>query len=314
MQKCRMRLLLVGNEIVCLCLSRLLWENAIDPSQSATRGEAHATPSPPTSTHPRTPAVHLETYLPFARTYQPPAPPPPLSRRPVRDYLQLIRRADFNAIRLPFSAHALTAAQQPPLCAAQWDMEAFNKRYTRRSYLSMLQLFVQDAAEAGLLVMLDLHHLVENAGNLPNDGRLSSHNGHQAMESAWRQIASEMCDHEAYWNFFAADLRNEPHAAYWGPAGPNPDVYKPGERWDEFAATLGNAIHSLCPRLLIVVEGVGHCMSAPQGEQGCHNPSAVNQMFRDNVFTWWGENLQGATQFPVRLQRPNKVWRKHARG
>ena len=46
----------------------------------------------------------------------------------------------------------------------QWDMEAFNKPYTKLSYTETLQTFVEDAAEYGLLVMLDLHHLVENAG------------------------------------------------------------------------------------------------------------------------------------------------------
>ena len=35
-----------------------------------------------------------------------------MRNRPVADYLQLIKKADFNAIRLPFAAHALLSRRR----------------------------------------------------------------------------------------------------------------------------------------------------------------------------------------------------------
>jgi len=233
-----------------------------------------------------------------------------MRNRPVADYLKLIKRADFNAIRLPFAAHALLSNTQPPLCASQWDMQAFNRRYTKLSYVEMLKTFVADAADEGLLVMLDLHFLVENPGTLPNDGSLTAHDGHRTMERAWSILATELCDPKRFWNFFAADLRNEPHKAYWGApltGSEYKNVYLAGNRWDTYAAMLGNMIHQKCPRLLIAVEGVGHCLT-PSGDVDCKTPSVTyHQNFKEGVATWWGENLQGVHRYPVKLNRPNKV-------
>lgn len=82
----------------------------------------------------------------------------------------------------------------------------------------------------------------------------------------------------------------------------DPD-YPYEERWDRLATDLGNKVHRECPRWLIVVEGVGHCMK--QTTSGCTHPSAPGQ--DTSVPTWWGENLQGVEEFPVNLNYPHKV-------
>ena len=79
--------------------------------------------------------------------------------------------------------------------------------------------------------------------------------------------------------------------------------YPWGERWDLLARELGNRVHQQCPRWLIVVEGVGHCMK--EGEHGCDKPSASGQDI--SVSTWWGENLQAVDDYPVDLEFPQKV-------
>ena len=75
------------------------------------------------------------------------------------------------------------------------------------------------------------------------------------------------------------------------------------ERWDLLAKELGDRVHQQCPRWLIVVEGVGHCMK--EGSHGCDKPSASGQ--DTSVPTWWGENLQAADDFPVHLDYPQKI-------
>ena len=80
-------------------------------------------------------------------------------------------------------------------------------------------------------------------------------------------------------------------------------VYPWHERWDTLAKQLGDRVHVECPRWLIVVEGVGHCMG--ESDQDCSHPSAAGQDM--GTPTWWGENLQAVDEYPVRLEYPNKV-------
>jgi len=84
-------------------------------------------------------------------------------------------------------------------------------------------------------------------------------------------------------------------------AGP---AYSPDERWDTLATEVGEAVHQICPRWALVVEGVGHC--ADDEAAGCHALAAVGQ--DTSLATWWGENLQAAGRLPVRVPHaPNKV-------
>lgn len=79
----------------------------------------------------------------------------------------------------------------------------------------------------------------------------------------------------------AADLHNEPHgSSTWGNSNPNTD-------WNKAAERCGNAILSVAPNWLIIVEGIEHI---------------------NNDWYWWGGNLAGATSgLLVSLSVPNKV-------
>ena len=92
---------------------------------------------------------------------------------------------------------------------------------------------------------------------------------------------------------------------HWGKAQTaDSDAYNPSERWDTFAAELGELVHRRCPRWVVVVEGVGHCAKAQTGE--CTTPAAMGQNMR--LSTWWGENLQAAAALPVVIpQAPKKL-------
>jgi endoglucanase len=86
-----------------------------------------------------------------------------------------------------------------------------------------------------------------------------------------------------------ADLHNEPHSiqggggACWGCGDPKFD-------WRLAAEKAGNAVLAANPDWLIIVEGID-CVSGT-GDPQCG---------------WWGGNLSGAAQFPVRLSVPNKL-------
>jgi len=77
-----------------------------------------------------------------------------------------------------------------------------------------------------------------------------------------------------------ADLHNEPHSrATWGDGNPQTD-------WRLAAERAGNAILAVNPDWLMFVQGVQRV---------------------GNDWYWWGGNLIGARDFPVRLAAPNKL-------
>ena len=136
-----------------------------------------------------------------------------LEKHDARDFLKLMSETmGFNALRIPFSADALVSALQPPLCSEDRMLAGHNPRYRKLSYIEQLALLIRDAGDVGMLVMLDLHRLHEGRKGKPS-GSLAEL---ELMERAWEVVGRELCDADKYWNFFAADLRNEPYAAHWG--------------------------------------------------------------------------------------------------
>ncbi|NEO85707.1 MAG: cellulase family glycosylhydrolase [Spirulina sp. SIO3F2] len=84
-------------------------------------------------------------------------------------------------------------------------------------------------------------------------------------------------------NVIGADLKNEPHGpASWGTGDRKTD-------WRLAAERAGNAILNINPHWLIVVEGVEK--NVP-GQQLNH---------------WWGGNLEGVKNYPVRLSHPKQL-------
>ena len=65
----------------------------------------------------------------------------------------------------------------------------------------------------------------------------------------WRSVAATFCGD---WNLMGVDLMNEPHMGFWGGVG---GTKFDDSDWSVGAATLGNAVLAVCPRLLIFVEG-----------------------------------------------------------
>jgi len=85
-------------------------------------------------------------------------------------------------------------------------------------------------------------------------------------------------------NVIGADLKNEPHGqASWGTGDRATD-------WRLAAERAGNAVLAVNPNWLILVEGV------ERNVPGQRLPSH-----------WWGGNLEGVRNYPVRLSTPRKL-------
>src|SRR5260221_2967461 len=97
--------------------------------------------------------------------------------------------------------------------------------------------------------------------------------------------SSDVCSSDLYKDnpmVVGADLHNEPHApACWGCGQPAID-------WQAAAERAGNAILAVNPNWLIFVEGVD-CYG---GTSDCN---------------WWGSNLEGVRDHPVKLNVPDRL-------
>jgi endoglucanase len=192
----------------------------------------------------------------------------------------------FNAVRIPVSVELVEKLKTGKVT----DSGAAPNKSTNPDLMNMtietfLELVFKKCAEKGILVMLDMHR--QQASDVLPPLWYSAGYDERRFIAAWKTLVTR---YQSHWNFFACDLKNEPHfAATWGDDAETD--------WRAAAERIGNAILALCPRMLIFVEGI----------DGTHN----------NEDSWWGGylGLAGPDKYPVRLSVPNRlVYSPHVYG
>ncbi len=175
----------------------------------------------------------------------------------------------FNTIRLPYSNQLLEPASQPN--SINYELNPDLKGLTG---LEIMDKLVEGARQRGLKVILDRHrpdsHAQSGLWYTP-----------QYSEARWIQdwvmLVQRYAQNDAV---IGVDLHNEPHdQASWGSGDPATD-------WRLAAERAGNAILAVNPHLLIIVQGIEQY----QGD-----------------WYWWGGNLVGVRNDPVRLEVPNQL-------
>ncbi|MUK01939.1 cellulase family glycosylhydrolase [Vibrio cholerae] len=188
----------------------------------------------------------------------------------MEDALAQIKSMGFNTIRLPYSNECITSGR----VSTDTNFWA-NPDLKGKTPQQVMDIVIATSKTAGLNVILDRHR--------PSSAAQSELWYTPAVSEAtwiadWKKLA------ERYRNeptVIGADLHNEPHgAARWGGNDPARD-------WHAAATRAGNAIQTVNPRLLVIVEGV----------------EAQN----DGTSTWWGGGLKDVRTKPVRLTVPNQV-------
>src|SRR5215467_9475459 len=187
-----------------------------------------------------------------------------------QDMLDQMKAAGFNTIRLPFSNQLLDDSSAAP------DSIDYTKNPDLRGLkgLALMDRIIAGAGQRGLGVILDQHR--------PNaDGQSDLWYTDQVPESRWMGDWTMLARHyRGNSAVIGADLHNEPHGrATWGDNNPQTD-------WRLASERAGNAILSVNPAWLIFVEGI--------------------ETYKGDAY-WWGGNLMGAREFPVRLSVPNRL-------
>ncbi|MGB7443397.1 MAG: cellulase family glycosylhydrolase [Coleofasciculaceae cyanobacterium] len=197
-----------------------------------------------------------------------------LWKRDYKEMLAQIKGLGYNIIRLPYSVQSLRASE---VSGVDYSIGSNQELYDK-SPLEVMDAIIQEAARQQLLILLDSHRL--NDQKIPELWYGDGYTEEDWIDT-WKMLASRYKNQS---NVIGADLKNEPHGrASWGTNDPATD-------WRLAAERAGNAILSINPNWLIVVEGVEN--NVPGQKLETH---------------WQGGNLEGVRRYPVRLSRPNKV-------
>jgi endoglucanase len=189
--------------------------------------------------------------------------------RNYKDMLDQIKALKYNTLRLPYSNQLFDSGSTP----SSIDLNK-NADLAGLTGLQILDKIIRYAGQIGLKVILDRHR--------PDSGSQSALWYTSAYpETRWIADWKTLAQHYAgNATVVGADLHNEPHSpACWGCGDQTKD-------WRLAAERAGNAVLSVNPNWLIIVEGVDS-----------YNGDGY----------WWGGNLQGAASAPVRLNVANRL-------
>lgn len=182
-----------------------------------------------------------------------------------QEMLDQVQDLGYNTLRIPFS----NAMLNPGVMPTSIDYHK-NPDLTGLTAIQVLDRIIDGAGARGVRVILDNHRSSSGGGPEENGLWYTPAYPEARWIEDWQILANRYKGNPAV---IGMDLRNEAFNACWGCGDMNID-------WRLAAERAGNAILAVNPDLLIIVEGV---------------------MGYDNQYYWWGGNLMGAAEHPVRL-------------
>lgn len=195
-----------------------------------------------------------------------------LWQRSMDDMLDQVKEKGYNLLRIPFCNEMLN----PDVMARGIDFYK-NPDLQGLTPIEILDTLISKARERDMKVFLDRHRPTSSGqSELWYTSTLSE----ERWINDWQMLAQRYLGDDTV---IGADLHNEPHGtASWGTGNLATD-------WRLAAERAGNAILRVNPHWLIIVEGV------------------EGNVKGDSTTYWWGGNLSGVKNYPVRLSIPNHV-------
>jgi len=196
-----------------------------------------------------------------------------------RDYKEMlaqIKEQGFNTIRMPFSIQALNSSTTSGIDYGSGHNAALAGKTPQQA----MDIIIDEAGRQGLMIILDNHSSTDDSFMSPLWYGVGGYSETDWVDN-WKALSARYADTP---NVIGADLKNEPHGeATWGTGAAND--------WRRAAELAGNAVLANAPNWLIFVEGI-------------EGPVAGGQQLDRH---WWGGNLEGARNNPVRLSVANRL-------
>lgn len=233
--------------------------------------------------------------------------------RGYKSMLNQIKSLGYNTIRLPYSNAIFTYDANQNVVGSPLpnglNLSADggeNVALDGKTSVQVMDAILDYGTSIGLRFILDRHRPDASSQSAlwyrTNAGRAV---GEAQWINGWTFLANRYGNAtyvRNYTRIVGADLHNEPHdiqgnpaeTACWGCGNLETD-------WRLAAERAGNAILSINPNWLIFVEG-NECFQSGTG-------NATSPIANDPTLkcTWWGGNLIGARDFPVRLSVANRL-------
>ncbi len=189
--------------------------------------------------------------------------------RGYKDMMNQMKNLGYNTIRLPYANQDFDSGVNP-----NGIDYSKNPDLQGLSPIQIMDKIVAYAGQIGMKIILDQHR-PDSSGQ----SALWYTNAYPESRwiSDWQMLAQHYANNPTV---VGADLHNEPHDnACWGCGDNSVD-------WQAAATRAGNAILSVNPNWLIIVEGVQNY---------------------NNQYYWWGGNLMGVKDHPINLNIANRV-------
>lgn len=227
--------------------------------------------------------------------------------------LDTVKEIGFNSIRLPISTQLFIDRTLLDQNGGETrnNIRVNHPEIADKTPIEMLDYFIAEAGKRGIGIILDIHKNRHGDFQSPlwfqtanpddpsdtvfagfNDpqNRWTDKTNEPTFVKVWQALAQR---YQGNATVLGYDLFNEPHGkASWGDGGPTD--------WRRAAERVGGAIQQIDPTKLIIVEGIG-----PDEGPVPPDHQRVQAAF-------WGENLNRAGEFPVRLS--NVVFSPHDYG
>lgn len=231
-----------------------------------------------------------------------------LDKQPLSHIVGLISQMGFNSVRLPFSNQAIhtTAPINPAHVSA-------NPGLVGKTPLQVLDAVIQGLTNAGIVVILNNHTTSsEWCCNYDDNGLWWTNYGYPQSTAQWQADWVFMTSRYSSNRLVAgADLRNEvrtmdgahaldPISPKWGD--------RSGNDWRKAATNAGNAILSVNPKMLVIVEGINftgmtaalgayrpHLYPVYDAPVGLTKPAKL--MYAAHNYGYIGPNATGGSSF-----------------
>jgi aryl-phospho-beta-D-glucosidase BglC (GH1 family) len=192
-----------------------------------------------------------------------------LDQQPMSFLMDTIKQLGYNLVRVPFCTQMFDSGSTP-----MYIDYTKNPALQGLTPIQILDQIIAEAQARNLRIILDRHRPDDNSQSAL---WYTSQYSEQRWISDWQMLATRYLGNSTVVGF---DLHNEPsNPATWGDNSMTTD-------WRAAAERAGNAIQTVNPNLLIIVEGI----------------EEVN-----GDYYWNGGNLMAAGMSPVQLTVPNQV-------